>query len=130
MTGALSSLLKAFIILVMWLAQTFRMVLCVVHVLTMRTRKNALPGKSFTPTCFGKVLCLAIIVGPSTKKEGVMMEDKEEEEDDDMYPEYGDTAMGELKMKGHDKLKMKRHQMSPLMIFVGPSLMHTEKQKV
>jgi hypothetical protein len=58
------------------------------------------------------------------------MEDNEEEEDDDMYPEYGDTAMGKLKLKGQEKLKMKRHQMSLMMIFVGPSLMHTEKQKV
>ena len=37
---------------------------------------------------------------------------------------------GKPKMKRQDKLKMKRHQMSPLMIFVGPSLMHTEKQKL
>ena len=38
----------------------------------------------------------------------VMMEDNEEEENDDnypMFPEYGDTARG--------KMKMKRHQMSP-----------------
>jgi hypothetical protein len=47
------------------------MVLCVVHVLTVRTRRNILPGKSFTPTCFGKVSCPAIIVGPSTEKEGL-----------------------------------------------------------
>jgi hypothetical protein len=37
---------------------------------------------------------------------------------------------GKLKLKGHEKLKMKRHQMGLVMIFVGPSLMHTEKQKV
>jgi hypothetical protein len=55
----------------MWLGQTFRMVLYVVHVLTVRTRRNTLPGKSFTPTCFGKVSWLAIIVGPSTEKEGI-----------------------------------------------------------
>ncbi|KAK1660667.1 hypothetical protein QYE76_048826 [Lolium multiflorum] len=78
---------------------------------------------------------------------GVMMEDNEEEEEDhDMYPNYGDTATGhdedeeaggaeyeeeELKMKRREELKMKMHQMSPLMmIFVGPSLMHTEKQKL
>jgi hypothetical protein len=29
-----------------------------------------------------------------------MMKDNEEEEDDDMYPEYGDTAMGEAKDEG------------------------------
>ena len=54
-----------------------------------------------------------------------MMGENEEEEDDDnypMFPEYGDTARG--------KLKMKRHQMSPcvIMIFVGSLLMHIEKQ--
>jgi hypothetical protein len=55
----------------MWLGQTFGMVLCVVYVLTVGTRRNTLPGKSFTPTGFGKVSCLAIIVGPSTEKEGL-----------------------------------------------------------
>jgi hypothetical protein len=34
---------------------------------------------------------------------------------------------GKLKLKGQEKLKMKRHQMSLMMIFIGPSLMHTEK---
>jgi hypothetical protein len=59
-----------------------------------------------------------------------MMEDNKEEENDDMYPEYDDTAMGEAEDDETRKLKMKRHQMSMLMIFVGPSLMHTEKHKV
>jgi hypothetical protein len=37
---------------------------------------------------------------------------------------------GMMKMKMQEEVKMKRHQMSPLMmIFVGPSLMHTEMQK-
>jgi len=56
------------------------------------------------------------------------MEDNEEEEDDDNYPrfsEYGDTFMGKLK----GKLK-KRHMMSPLMILVGPLLMHGETAEV
>jgi hypothetical protein len=30
-----------------------------------------------------------------------------------------------LKIKRQKKLKMKRHQMRPSMVFVGPSLMHT-----
>jgi hypothetical protein len=64
------------------------------------------------------------------RERGVIMEDNEEEEDDDMYPEYSDTATGKLKLKGQEKLKMKRHQMSLMMIFVEPSSMHTEKQKV
>ena len=41
-------------------------------------------------------------------EKGVMMEDNEEEENDDnypMFPEYGGNA--------REKLKMKRHQMSP-----------------
>jgi uncharacterized membrane protein len=68
-TNALLSILKASRILAMWLRQTFKMVLCVVHVLIVRTRRNTLPRKSFTPTYFGKVSCPAIIVGPSTEKE-------------------------------------------------------------
>jgi hypothetical protein len=68
---ALPSTLKAFIILAKWLGQTFRMVLYVVHVLTVRTRRNTLPRKSFTPTCFRKVSCIAIIVGPSMEKQGL-----------------------------------------------------------
>jgi hypothetical protein len=63
--------LKVFVILAMWLEQIFGMVLCVVHMLTVGTRRNTLPGKSFTPTCFGKVSCLAIIIGPSKEKEGL-----------------------------------------------------------
>jgi hypothetical protein len=70
-TDALPSSLKVFIILAMWLGQTFRMVLCVVYVLTVRTRRNTLLEKSFTPTYFGKVSCPAIIVGPSMEKEGL-----------------------------------------------------------
>jgi hypothetical protein len=34
-----------------------------------------------------------------------MMEDNEEEEDDDMYPEYGDVAMGEAEDKGTGEAK-------------------------
>jgi hypothetical protein len=56
--------------------------------------------------------------------------DNEEEEVDDIYPEYGNTAMGEAEDEETGKLKMKRHQMIPLIIFVSPSLMHIEKQKV
>jgi hypothetical protein len=43
-----------------------------------------------------------------------------------MYPKYGDTATGHDEDEEAGELKMKRHQMSLLMmIFVGPSLMHT-----
>jgi hypothetical protein len=81
------------------------MVLCVVHLLTVRTRRNNLPRKSFTPTYFEKVSCIAIIVGPKHRERGVMMEDNEEEEDDDMYPEYGDTATWEAKAEGTGEAK-------------------------
>jgi hypothetical protein len=36
---------------------------------------------------------------------GVMMEDSEEEEDDDMYPEYGDAAIGEAEDEGIGEAK-------------------------
>ena len=58
------------------------------------------------------------------------MEENEEEEDDDNYPgfpEYDGTTMGKRMKK--KKLK-KRHQMSPLMILVGPLLMQRETAKV
>jgi hypothetical protein len=79
----------------MWLGQIFRMVLCVVHVLNVRTRRNTLPGKSFTPTCFGKVSCPSYNCWTKHGERKVMMEDNKEEEDDDIYPEYSDTATGE-----------------------------------
>jgi hypothetical protein len=34
------------------------------------------------------------------RERGVIIEDNEEEEDDDMYPEYGDTAMGKAEAEG------------------------------
>jgi hypothetical protein len=52
-------------------------------------------------------------------------ENGEEEEDDDtyhMFPEYGDTEMW--------KQKIRRHQMIPLMILVGPLLMQREIVKL
>ena len=80
----------------LWLMQT--MVLCVVRVFTVRTRKTTQIPEPFTPTCFDPVSCPAIIVGPKHGEKGVVMEDNEEEEDDDnyhnMYPEYDDAATG------------------------------------
>jgi hypothetical protein len=49
--------------------KTNGMVLCVVHVLSVRIRMITLPRTPFTPTSFGPVSCLAIIVGPNTEKE-------------------------------------------------------------
>ena len=56
---------------------------------------------------------------------GVVMEDNDEEEDDDNYPppEYGDAAMGELKIK-------RNQTMCPMMIFAGSLLMQIDSAKV
>jgi hypothetical protein len=43
--------------------------LCFVHVLNVGMRRITLPQESFRATCFGPVLCLAIMFGPSTEKE-------------------------------------------------------------
>jgi hypothetical protein len=75
------------------------MVLCVVHVLTLRTRRNTLPGKSFTHLLW-KGFMPSYNCWTKHGERGVMMEDNEEEEDDDMYPEYGDTATGEAEDEG------------------------------
>jgi hypothetical protein len=42
-----------------------------VHVLNIGIRRITLPQESFKATCFGPVLCLAIMFGPSTEKEGL-----------------------------------------------------------
>jgi hypothetical protein len=55
----------------MWLRKTHGMVLCVVHAVSVRMRRITLPQESFTPTYFGPVSSLAIIVGPSMEKEGL-----------------------------------------------------------
>jgi hypothetical protein len=56
------------------------------------------------------------------------MEDNKEEEDDDMYPEYGDTATGEAEAEGTGEAEDEEASDEP--DDDGPSLMHTEKQKV
>jgi hypothetical protein len=71
MMDALTSSLMACILLSVWLRQTSKMVLCLVHVVSVRIRRITLPQISFTTTCFGPVSCPAIIVGPSIKKEGL-----------------------------------------------------------
>ena len=55
----------------MWLRQTSEIILCVVHVVNVGTRRITLTKKPFTATCFGTVSCPAIMVGPSTEKEGL-----------------------------------------------------------
>src|SRR6185369_5749859 len=68
---AVPILLQACINLSMWLRQTKWIILCLVHVLTVGTSGSTLTRKSFKATCFGEVSCPAIIVGPSTEKEGL-----------------------------------------------------------
>jgi hypothetical protein len=46
-------------------------VLFSIHVMSVRIRRITLPQEPFTSTCFSTVLCQAIIVGPSMKKEGL-----------------------------------------------------------
>jgi hypothetical protein len=67
---------------------------------------------------------------------GITMENNEEEEDDDNYPEfpeYGDTFMGEAegraKGKAEGEAEGEAHD-EPLMISVGPLLMHRENEKL
>jgi hypothetical protein len=67
------------------------------------------------------------------RERGVTMEDNEEEDDDNYpeFPKYGDTFMGEAEGGAEMKGKLKeRHMMSPLMISVGPLLMHGENVKL
>ncbi len=88
----------------------------------------------FTCTCFGTVSCQAIIVGPNMEKEGL--------ECKIMKKGMMTTILiisvilswrmlKEGKQKGKVKGKVKkRHVMSPLMILVGPLLMHGEAAKL
>jgi hypothetical protein len=60
------------------------------------------------------------------------MENNEEEEDDDNYPEfpeYGDTFMGEAEGGAEGEAEGEAHD-EPLMILVGPLLMHGENAKL
>jgi hypothetical protein len=62
---------------------------------------------------------------------GVMMEGNEEDDDETypMYPEYGDTTTGHAEDEEVGEAKDKEAADEPadvLMIFVGPSLMHTQ----
>jgi hypothetical protein len=63
---------KACILFEMWPRRTSIVVaLCFVHVLNVGMRRITLPHDSFRATCYGLVLCLAIMFGPSTEKEGL-----------------------------------------------------------
>jgi hypothetical protein len=91
------SSLMACILLLVWLRQTSRIVLYLVHVMFARIRRITLPQISFTATCLGPVSCPAIITGPSTEKDGVIIEDNEKEKDDDKDEEEApDEPTGNL----------------------------------
>jgi hypothetical protein len=47
------------------------MVSFIVHVVPVGIRRITLPQRPFTSTCLRMVSCPAIIVGPSTEKEGL-----------------------------------------------------------
>ena len=70
MTDALPSSLMASIVFCVRLRQTSGMVLCVVHVVSVRMIGITLAQKSFTSTCLSPVSCPAITVGQSTEKGG------------------------------------------------------------
>jgi hypothetical protein len=74
-TDALTSLLMACILLSVSPRQTSGMVLCLVLMVSFRIRRITLTQISFAATCFGPVLCPAIIIGPSTGERGIIMED-------------------------------------------------------
>jgi hypothetical protein len=108
--------------------QTSGMVLLSVHAVSVRIRRITLPQEPFTSTLFSTVSCPAIIVGPSTEKEGLQWKTMKKKR-------IMTTNLSSLntvillwdKLKG--KLK-KRHMMSPVMILVGPLLMHGETVKL
>jgi hypothetical protein len=63
------------------------------------------------------------------------MEDNEEEDDDNYpeFPEYGDTFMGEAEGEaegGYEGGAEGDEHDEPLMIFVGPLLIHEENAKL
>src|SRR3990170_3504733 len=70
-TDAPPNTLRACIIFSMWLRQTVRMVLCIVHVLSVGIRRITLPQKPFTSTYLRRVSCHTIMFGPSMEKEGL-----------------------------------------------------------
>ena len=98
MTDDVPSSLMACIIFSMWLRQTSgRMVLCLVHVVTVRIRRITLPQEPFTSTCCRHGFMPGYNCWTKHGERGVIMEDNEEEEDNDNYPmftEHGDTDNG------------------------------------
>ena len=82
------------------------MVLYLVHVLTVRTRSLYSTSKIIHMHLLRRGFMPSYNCWTKHGERGVMMEDSEEEEDDDnyhMFPEYGYTGMGELKIKRHQR---------------------------
>src|SRR3954465_13099031 len=101
------------------------MVLSVVHVVSVGIRRNTLPQESFMATCFGSVSCLAIIVGPSTEKEGLGWKTTKMKRMMTAILCPLNTVV--LQWKTMMKKKQKNvHHMSQMMILVGPLLMQRE----
>ena len=127
MTDAVPSSLLACIIFSTWLRQTGgRTVSFVVHVVSVRIRRITLPQKPFTSTCLRTVSCPAIIVGPSTEKEGLRWKTMKKRR-------MMTTILCSLRnavILLCKTLKKKEvnigHQMSPLMVLVGSFLMQSE----
>jgi hypothetical protein len=112
------------------------MVLMSVHVVCIRIRRITLPQKPFTSTCFSMVSCPSTIVGLSTEKEGLQWKTMKKNRIMTTIPSSLNIVILSWeklkgKLKGDLKRKMKeRHMMSPLMILVGPLLMHGENAKL
>src|SRR5215203_529240 len=113
--------------------RTSRGVLLSVHVLAVRIRRVTLPQETFTCTCFGRVSCQAIIVGPSMEKEGLEWKKMKKGMISSMTTILIISVILSWRMLKVGKVKgkvKKRHVMSPLMILVGPLLMHGDAAKL
>jgi hypothetical protein len=97
------------------------MVLYLVHVVSGRIRGMTLPQVSFTATCFGLVLCPAIIIELSMKKKGLYWKTIKKKKKKKKMMMMIRTIMSSLNTVVLQWRRMKkRHQMIPLMILVAP----------
>jgi hypothetical protein len=107
------------------------MVLLSVHVVCVRISRITLHQEPFTCTCFSTVLCPATIVGPSTEKEVLQWKTIKKRMMTTILGFLNTVILSCEKLKGELKGKLKEtHMMSPLMISVGPLLMHGENAKL
>jgi hypothetical protein len=93
--------------------------------------KNYSSSRPFTCTCFSTVSCPATIVGPSTEKEVLQWKTMKKRMMTTILGSLNMVILSWEKLKGELKGKLKeRHMMMPLMISVGPLLMHGENAKL